>query len=240
MTSFDIRLPNISGTTEREQLSQIRTYLFGLAEQLRWALNVDNGGAGSGMVVYGSGAGSPSSGSGSSSSEIDTGKIFTNLKELIISSGEIIEAYTTAITRALEGKYVLESDFGQYVNETSALIQANSTGLAMLLQSFQQVISDNGDDSICVTANIRAGLLDYDGQSVPIYGLEVGQKNGNDFRRYARFTADELAFYDGNDVKVAWISGYTMHITNAEILGNLKLGKFIIKTTNGLALKYIG
>jgi hypothetical protein len=238
VTSFDIRLPNISGTTEREQLAQIRTYLFGLAEQLRWALNVDNS---EGMVVYGTGDGGASSGSGASGgTDIDTTKIFTNLKDLIISSGEIIEAYTAAITRSLEGKYVLASDFGQYVNETSALIEANSTGLALLLQSFQQVISDNGDDSICVTANIRAGLLDYDSQSTPIYGLEVGQKNGNDFRRYARFTADELAFFDGNDIKVAWISGYTMHITNAEILGNLKLGKFIIKTTNGLALKYIG
>lgn len=36
---FDIRLPKITGATEREQLSQVKSYLYQLAEQLQFALN---------------------------------------------------------------------------------------------------------------------------------------------------------------------------------------------------------
>lgn len=36
--SINIRYPNISGLTEREQLSQIKSYLHQLVEQLNWAL----------------------------------------------------------------------------------------------------------------------------------------------------------------------------------------------------------
>ena len=37
--SVNIRLPHISGTTDREQLSQIKSYLHQLVEQLNWALS---------------------------------------------------------------------------------------------------------------------------------------------------------------------------------------------------------
>lgn len=34
----DIRMPNISGKTEREQIAQVTNYLFYLAQELNWAL----------------------------------------------------------------------------------------------------------------------------------------------------------------------------------------------------------
>lgn len=37
--AVDIRLPHITGPTEKEQLKQINNYLFQLAEQLQWAFN---------------------------------------------------------------------------------------------------------------------------------------------------------------------------------------------------------
>ena len=36
--NINIRYPNISGTTEREQITQIKSYLRQLVEQLNWAL----------------------------------------------------------------------------------------------------------------------------------------------------------------------------------------------------------
>ena len=36
--SINIRYPNISGTSEREQLAQVKSYLHQLVEQLNWAL----------------------------------------------------------------------------------------------------------------------------------------------------------------------------------------------------------
>ena len=79
--------------------------------------------------------------------------------------------------------------------------------------------------------------------TIPIYGLEIGQTselNGAEvFNKFARFTSDRLSFYDKNDTEVAYISDYKLYITYAEI-GTLKLGAYIIDTTNGLAFKWVG
>ena len=72
----------------------------------------------------------------------------------------------------------------------------------------------------------------------------VGQKNVIDgeevFRKYARFTSDRLSFYDQNDVEVAYISDYKIHISHAEVTGTLKLGGYLVDTSNGLTFKWVG
>lgn len=94
-----------------------------------------------------------------------------------------------------------------------------------------------------VAATVRSGLLYYDGE-IPIYGVEVGQKNIKDgkeeFNQFARFTANRLSFYDKSGIEVAWISDQKLHITHANIKGTLKLGGFNIDTTNGFRLKWAG
>ena len=45
--SIDIRLPNINGKTDSEQLAQIRSYLYQFASQLQWALGAVEAGNGS-------------------------------------------------------------------------------------------------------------------------------------------------------------------------------------------------
>lgn len=95
-----------------------------------------------------------------------------------------------------------------------------------------------------VNASIKSGLLYYDDSGIPIYGLEIGQRNTIDgvevFNKFARFTSDRLSFYDKNGNEVAYISDYKLHITNAEIMGTLKLGAFLLDTTKGFRLKWVG
>ena len=51
--SMDIRLPNITGATDHEQLVQIRSYLYQFAGQLQWALStLESGAAVSGGNTY--------------------------------------------------------------------------------------------------------------------------------------------------------------------------------------------
>lgn len=38
--SINFRFPNINGSTETEQLKQIKSYLHQLVEQLNWAMSV--------------------------------------------------------------------------------------------------------------------------------------------------------------------------------------------------------
>jgi hypothetical protein len=129
---------------------------------------------------------------------------------------------------------------------TEQMVTTNSTGITQLFDSMQKLFTDieNLEHSLIeVNANIRSGLLYYDDDGVPIYGLEIGQRNDVDgvevFNKYARFVADKLSFYDKNDTEVAYISDYKLYITNAQITGTLNLGRYELDPTDGLAFKWV-
>lgn len=241
--SIEIRLPNITGVTEKEQLAQVKSYLYQLAQQLQWAIGYIGTSNGTDTSVTkasnGSQVGLPSG--------VVAQSTFNAIKPLIINSAEIVNAYYESISKKLEGEYVAVSDFGTYSEKTAQEIEANSTGIDSLYSNVQQIITDIETleyNLIEVDAHIRTGLLYYDDGGVPIYGLEVGQKNVIDgeevFSKYARFTSDRLSFYDQNDVEVAYISDYKIHISHAEVTGTLKLGGYLVDTSNGLTFKWVG
>ncbi len=236
--SIDLKYPNISSLTEAGKLEQIRAYLYQLVDQLKWALNSIEGG-GAKMVQQASNS------TAKQATEQEAQATFNSIKSLIIKSADIIEAYYEEIKQRFAGEYVAKSSYGTYTENTERLITENSKVSENLFKSLQEIISDieNLEDSIIeVNARIRSGLLYYDEKGVPIYGLEVGQKNEIDgvevFIKYARFTSDRLTFYDKNDTEVAYISDYKLYITNAQITGTLTLGRFDLDPSYGLAFKW--
>ena len=84
-----------------------------------------------------------------------------------------------------------------------------------------------------------------DANGIPVYGLEVGQKNIVDgvevFNKYARFTSDRLSFYDRNDTEVAYISDKKLYINNVEITGSYKIGRFVdtVLPDGGVVTKWV-
>lgn len=94
-------------------------------------------------------------------------------------------------------------------------------------------------------AHIRSGFLYYDGDR-PVFGLEVGQRDVVDgvevFRKYARFIADRLSFYDQNDTEVAYISDNRLFICNVEITSGFKIGGFqdTVMADGGVVTKWVG
>ena len=128
----------------------------------------------------------------------------------------------------------------------TAEINQTSTSVNELYTNLQQIITDIDNLEhrlIDVNAYINSGLLYTDDAGVPIYGLEVGQRNVIDgaevFNKYARFISNRLSFYDENDTEVAYVSDYKLYITNAEITGSLKLGRYVIDTSDGLIIKWV-
>lgn len=239
MTSFDIKYPNITAQNERGQIEQIRGYLFQLADQLKWALNSIDGSSAK-ELQQGSKAGA------TNVSDAEAQATFNSIKALIIKSADIVDAYYEEIQKRLEGQYVAQSDFGTYVENTVQTITADSKNVESLYESIQKIISDiqNIESSLIkVNARIKSGILDYDENGAPIYGLEIGQTNEIDgvevFNKYARFTSDRLSFYDKNNTEIAYISDYKLYITNAHIKGTLTLGRFVFDTTDGLAIKWV-
>lgn len=261
--NFDIRLPNITGTTEKEMLVQIRSYLYQLAPQLQFALEDINKRQETFSYSDPQRSITPSLG-GVGTSNANPQDTFASIKALIIKSADIVNAYYEEINRRLVGEYVAVSDFGTFRQETEATITETSTSITNAFSNIQTISDEintkydgiveeiEGDiDEVKEAADafttyirntqayIKTGLLE-DG----IYGIEVGQTNTDNgnvtFNKYARFTSDKLSFYDKSDVEVAYISGYKLHITTAEIKGSLKLGGFLFDTTNGLTVKWEG
>jgi hypothetical protein len=83
----ELRYPNINGRTDREQLTQLKGYLYQLVDQLQFALN--NASTPSTTVVQV--ASRPASSAGSSAPDAES--TFNSIKSLIIKSADIVNAY---------------------------------------------------------------------------------------------------------------------------------------------------
>lgn len=240
--AVELRFPNITGGTEREQLSQVKSYLHQLVEQLQWALqNVDA--APNSNVVVASTTQTPTSAQSSKNPQV----LFGELKPLIIKSAEIVSAYYEEISNRLVGEYSALSDFGIFTERTEQQIKETSESIERIFTNVQEIETDisNVDVTLAkVNATIKMGELDYDEKGSPIYGIEVGQANEVEgekvFNKYARFTSNRISFYDQNDIEVAYISDFKLYITQAEITGSITLGGYLIDTTNGLTFRWAG
>ncbi len=217
-----IRYPNIQGATAQEQLAQTKSYLHQLVQQLNVALeDVENRVA----------AVTPPNSQSAHRQEQQAEATFESIKGLIVKSAEIVNAYYDEVCTRLEGVYVAESEFGTYAQNTAQQIRANSTAIESAFTNIQTILTDIAAlEHTVVEANayINAGLLYYSESGVPVYGLEIGQRNKLDgvevFHKYARFTADKLSFYDSNNNEVAYVSDRKLHITVVEVMGQLLRG----------------
>lgn len=227
--SIQIKTPNITAGNDRERLQQIQSYLYQMAQQLQWAFDTLEKG-GSGLSATSAIVGAVSNGQ-SVAPKVD----FAGIKELIIKSADIVNAYSAQISKRLEGQYVAQSDFGTYSEKTAQDIRANSTSINQLFSNYQTI----AEAQLSTNAYIKTGLLGYHTEtSQPIYGLEIGQQDNQMgqtyFKKFARFTSDKLSFYDSNDTEVAYVSDYRLYITNVSITGALFLmDEFEVSKGNG-------
>lgn len=246
MSVIDLTMPNITGSTPEQAISQIKSYLWKMSEELKYALNSINN-----DVSNAAGALTSSSSANQIASAKEQAKSnFVNIKDLIIKSSDIVDAYTEVITKSLEGKYVASSEFGIYKNETASQISANSEQINQAYSRIEQLSTDIGstNSSLIIKGTIKSGLLETNEEGIAVYGVEVGQIVNVDgtetFNKYARFTADRLSFYDRNGNDVAYISDYKLYITTAQITNQLYLGqgdsgRYAVKLDNGIVFKWM-
>lgn len=237
----DIRLPNITATDPASQMAQMRSYLYQMVEQLNWALSTievrDSSESSNNIIVSG----------GASMTEVEAQSTFNSIKSLIIKSADIVDAYYEELDKKFSGMYVAKSDFGEYKEDTEALITANSTSMTQAftnIQSIESNVDEINNTVMGITANIKTGKLFEDDNGVPVYGVEVGQKTIVDgaevFNKFARFISNRLSFYDQNGNEVSYISDYKLYITNAQITGNMWIGGYKVDTSNGIAFIWSG
>ena len=235
------RLPNLTAKTDAGKLAQVQSFLYQLVEQL----NVAQAAVGQEKENTNTTA----TAGAQVSSEKQAQATFQSVKALIIKSADIVNAYSDAICKRMEGLYVAQSDFGIFSEETTRQIQENAAGIDSLYTNIQQVLTDmeNAANSLLeVNARIKSGLLYYNADGVPVYGLEIGQRTAVDgmevFQKYARFTSDKLSFYDSNDNEVAYISDNKLFIRHVEITGSFRRGGLvdIVLSDGSIVTKWAG
>lgn len=200
---MEIRPPELTGGTEAEQLRRLHSYLCTLSEQLQFAFDALEGGGE--KLTY-------------TPPARQQQEDVTRLKSLILKSAQVTQVLEQRVEQRLEGKYVAQSQFGDYCRETSQTIATTSRAIEQQFASLERLDSavDSLDSQVKqVSATIRTGEV-ADG----IYGVEIGQQETLDgvlrFRCYARLTAQKLSFFDSNDVEVAYISNRCMYVTAAD------------------------
>ena len=237
---INIRLPNITAGTEREQLIQVKSYLHQLAQELNWALQTIE-----------AGNSTPKSAKKTTDDVVTQAELktsYNDLRSLIIKSAGTISAYAEAAEERYNSLYVAESDFGTYKEEAEQRIVENSTSIEQIFTNLQEIITQNAleHSRIDVSANIRSGVLDTDDNGVPVYGVEVGQRTEIDgvevFDKFARFTSDRLSFFDQNDNEVAYISDRKLYINHAEIKSSFRMGGFMdtVLSDGSIVTKWVG
>lgn len=255
---IDIRFPNITATTEKGQLEQIKSYLFQFAQQLNWALgNIDTKADEAKTKLEATAA---------PKNEIEEAQAtFSGIKSLIIKSADIVNAYYEEISHRLDGDYVAQSEFGTYKQETSAIIEANSTAVNIRFNNQQTIIEGIGADvdaidQVLVSTDtdtkilgsqawVKIGVLDYEESGFPIYGMEIGQVNtkrsGAADTKFAQYRSDGVHLFDQNGIEVATIVNYKLNITNAQVMNlvitdTLEFDGYSVVTKNGLGFKWRG
>lgn len=233
--AINITLPKITSGNPTEQMRQMQSYVYQLAEQLNWAFS----------TIEASSPGNVSPDikieQGTEVSEKDAESTFSSIKSLIIKSADIVKAYEDTIVSNFKGKYFADSDFGTYVKETSRSVVENSemvTDTFTRVQTIESKVADIKKETDLTEAYIKRGLLDED---KAIYGVEVGEKIDGKFSKYARFTADRLSFYDENGSEVAYIGAGCLYIVGKSVFqGDVQFGGYKLDTTDGLAFTWIG
>ncbi|MCD8036035.1 MAG: hypothetical protein LUE88_01435 [Clostridiales bacterium] len=222
--------PAITGN-EQEQLNKLRSYVFQTVEALNIGLKDMNA---EGILEEISRAVSTDSDSEENQTALAS---YNNIRSLIIKTADYAVGNCEEFRKLLKSEYSASSDFGELTEQLENEISANSAGITQLFRYTSGIRSDFGDFSTESEQYIKTGLLYYDDNGAPIYGVGVGnlsttiEANGETVldrqNLLTTTTADEIAFWSGGN-KIAYISGSMMYFPSgtlkayeADISGNI-------------------
>lgn len=242
---IDIRQPHIQGN-EKEQLAQLRAYLYQLVPQLQFAFeNIGPGksesGAGTTIINQ----------STNTSMKIPEGeeaeKVFYAIKPLIIKNGDIIEAYSEEIQREFNGLYVAQLDYNTYVDETNSRFTANEKGLDIATKK-TEIISNESTKHATVISNdcfIRLGEFNISDKPTQ-YGILIGKQTTSNietiFEGTVAITPERISFYDASNTEVGWFANQELHTNASTIISKQTIGQFIdeVETDGSIVTRWTG
>lgn len=267
---FNLSVPPILTGSADEQLKQIRSYLYQMTEQLNMAsLSIDNKTVVDLTKTSASKASETEDEYINLKSLIQkTADTVTKTVEYTDSQISIIKEQVgentdniADLTASISSEYVAKSEYGTFQENINTQIAANADSITNMYSYFAKLEADvnNAQSSfdnyvVATEGSIKVGIVEWDG-ATPIFGIAIGQdikysEVSIDGETYAEidktnyvttYTATGFKMWQDNQV-VAYISNNKLYITNADIVENLTIGDFVIKSnaTEGFVIKYTG
>ena len=169
--SLNLRYPNITGTTEKEQLSQIKSYLHQLVEQLNYALPT---------------AGTTDGSTQPSSYEVQGGEMsYYELRSLIIMELQEVESLFDKLSQQIQAEYVKSEELDQAID--AAFEEAKESGD---LVGPQGPPGEKGEDGVSVKHAWKNTVL-YINSASGTSSADLKGEKGDPFT-YEDFTEEQL------------------------------------------------
>lgn len=175
--NLNIRYPSISLGNTEDQLRDIRSYLYQLTDTLNAcdtsALSVMN--EISQAITAGENGLTANSGAETEARLQE----YASLRSLIIKTADYAQTQQQGFQLSLSGEYVAVSDFGKYFEEATVDIDGTPYGITQLYNYTSGVDTQNEAYRVQQESYIKSGLLYYDSNSLPVYGVGVGTIYGD-------------------------------------------------------------
>lgn len=153
---------------------------------------------------------------------------YSAMRSLIIKTAEYTVENSEKIKLSMAGDYVAKSEFGDYFEKATVDIEGTPVGITQLYRYTSGITGEFGDITVSSHNFIKTGLLYYDENSLPVYGVGVGElatkvdANGQTVldrsNLLATYAADEIAFWQDSE-KVAYINNGALYMPAANITG---------------------
>lgn len=251
--------PPILQGTERQQLMQLRQYLY----QISRDLNVSMTNLTAENFAVGSPAQKVLSGEATNEQTQNLKQQISALKSLIIKNADFVQHEMDRIEAELESNYVAVSEFGTFTENIQAQITATAENVSQVID-YQATITDdlasigNEFDAYVIETNgyIRQGIIGYE-DAVPVIGIAIGQDvqvtgttetvNGKEYSvidtssNMSVWTPGKLSFYI-HGAEVAYFSNGALYVdvifVRSRIIGGSD--EWEISFDEGFTIKWIG
>lgn len=251
MQTYIPQPPSLKGD-ERAQLEQMYRYLYKMSEQLNSALAVTDREY---QIVVQTKSGSAPGSESPITPQLDAQ--YRELRSLIIKTADIVNQQMDKTIKQLNGKFeAISSEWGTFEQNIERKIvetaeaTIDSFDYSEKIHGIEKTVL-NGVTSYAIESlgYIKRGIIGFDDENFPIYGIAVGtelkektvEKDGKTYqqidttKRIATYTSDAITFWR-NDVAIARFSGDELYVTRAEITQQIRLGDwfFSVSESGGL------
>ena len=251
MQTYIPQPPSLKGD-ERAQLEQMYRYLYKMSEQLNTALAVTDKEY---QIVVQTKSGAAPGSESPITPQIDAQ--YRELRSLIIKTADIVNQQMDKTIKQLNGKFeAISSEWGTFEQNIERKIvetaeaTIDSFDYSEKIHGIEKTVL-NGVTSYAIESlgYIKRGIIGFDDENFPIYGIAVGtelkektvEKDGKTYqqidttKRIATYTSDAITFWR-NDVAIARFSGDELYVTRAEITQQIRLGDwfFSVAESGGL------